>query len=746
MPWDSRTGGGSASRSRAALEAAILDYVDAAQSGGAYKVFESAYAGDPTGATEMGAKLCQALQDSADFGFTLLSKPGAIYKVQQEQTLPLVFGGDTGTTYSRGYCVKVPHGARWVGMGGAARPAKLQALGTLDKVILCNARPGPVATGTGTFVLNSNVITGVTGAGWAAGQYLYGLHFKPGAKIGVYNAGAGTITMVDELGMPLYANVAGANQLLSAGHRGDVIDVSGIVVDGGLHGSFGDAQVQTIPRVWLWGLGDGHRLSDVGITNMTNVAAQLGACYGGEYDNLQASFIRGQGWCIGGNYGNQCRHGHLKRTKSWNIAPYDISGVIQFSQPGNGLFAGIADFEIDWVYSRNAAGIKIGPNSDDYHIKAMVADGRPLYGEPDNGTENSGCKPGQGSTDGTPDKCGSGTIDLIVSKYAWNAGLFIRSVEKIVIGSYIGYRNGRGSGIVNPITGNTIHATDVDIDYVDDIDGIFYSKFAGGRGVVFGPNMGIGNGRVDVRSPGQVDAVNAVFFEPGASMGGQFAATLLDDWPAITGTGNTTTGSPTITSVSAAAWLPGMPVVGAGIPVNARVGLYDPAGQTITLVDGFGAAANATATAAGVTLSSSLNLKALSAVTAGPLLLKPYRTNVTSRMDVRIGASKLAIEDALLASGTGPKEGTVTLVATTTQTDIANANVITVDQTANGGGFYEPDVTITPANAAAAALAIQPRATVSSNFTLRLIHGNATGGEIFTWRIARYMWRAAKLA
>lgn len=484
---------------------------------------------DPTGVTDATALLNTALQYSADEGVILEADPGAIFLVSQTGTKDFVNPAGAVSS-SHAYAVEIPDGARinW-------RGASLKCAAADNLVVLSNENTQATATGTATLDGTTAGLTAVTGTGWAVGQYIAGTGIQPDTTITAVGSGTLTLSKV--------TITAGTGVTISAVAAADVIVCEDIVVDGGgtdgatftgvftngsadvtsvtvLSGTLANGQTvrggmlsgaaatglsgtigsydsgagtltlsatytgttgtltvgtgtRTRPAVWLYGLAEGSKVS-VAVQNCSYQGGQISACDGTEFGDLLTRDIRGQGWQIGGVTADQNRNCLFSgRIDAKRIANYGT-----FNQPGNGVTFGGARCNGWRMLARNCAGgnkLLGGCNDVDFDLSDF--DGTVFGGESDFNTNNSGTKV-QGSS--TSELIGRVSIGRVKSRNCTGQGFYGRYINRLTIGQYEGYRNGRDG-------------THNDVD-VDNMTGIFTvasldSNLAGFGGVILGDSV-----------------------------------------------------------------------------------------------------------------------------------------------------------------------------------------------------------------------------------------------------------------
>lgn len=649
------------------------------------------------------ARINAALQDSADYGFSLVGDHGLTIPVEQVGTKNFV--GATGNVITgKPYGIEIPTGAR-IHWGYTTL-----ALST-DIVGLSNKRTQAIATGTATTNL-SRTLSSVTGSGWAVGQYISG----PGIQANTRIVSVSLPTIV----VDKQTTAAASGVAISAVRARDEIQDQGYIVD-----CLDRNTARTVPAVWYYGLKD-SLIYGATVKNCNFIAANIGACEDTTFGALYSSALLGQGWLLGGNLADQLRRPTIIGTNEG----HDIAQLNLGSQPGNPFCIGGVDVVIEGVLrGRNCAGAhKHLVFGQDYQAGYSFFDGTAMAGESYQGTNNSGTK-----VQGTDLSDALGTVQFagINSKRCEGPGLYVRGAGDLSIATYDGSFNAR-DGV----------SKDIDADSFDSLvisDGMI--RRAGFSAVSLGSTAGHFAGSLVIHDFSDVTG-GGTGFDIGPSASGKLDR--LEVMDGTTGTANTTNGSPTLTNVLAAAtsgsaFREGMPISGTGIPAGTFCGYVGT--STIVMVDSSGNPVNATATGTAVAISCQRGgLKTIGGSSPATFDVESYRTNISNNIDIR--SDRIRLRNPIFGTGTSSLNGVVTLTAGT-QTDVANANVKTA--AVSGGGYVEPLIELTPMNAAAVALGVV-RYRIPSNFTFKILHATAGGTEVFAYRILEYTHRSVQFA
>lgn len=427
-------------------------------------------------------RINDAIAASAAEGFTLLGIPGLSVTVEEAVGTKNFQGVVGATSNNRPYAVEFV-----AGCDVDFKHMTLQGIEGDDIVLACNENVSVDATGTATSD-GTNVLTSVTGTGWAVGQYIGDSPNadKIPANTVITAVGSGTLTLSNNV-------VAGTGFAINAFRaEDDNVRIQNLIVDGG-----GTAGTRALPHFWLLGLANGSQVDNVLVRNGSYIGALVAACEDTWFGRLDVHTVRGQGWQFGGNFAQQLRRCTIERVRGWNLSDYGAA-----SQPGNPFFLGGVDVQVGHIYGRNCAGgHKIGPNADGVIIESAKFDGRAITGESENvslsNADNTGLKI-QGSTG---IEAGRVSVGTVLSQFCHGPGMLLYYTENLSIGTYNGYRNDNdGDGY------------DISTEGIDDLQiATAQIESPGRHGIAIGSGMGRYRfGTLSIRDCGRVGAAGAI--------------------------------------------------------------------------------------------------------------------------------------------------------------------------------------------------------------------------------------------
>jgi len=670
----------------------------------------SYFGADPTGVTDATKALNEALEASAAHGFKVVAHPGAKYKISEAGTKKLRNENEIKSgTYP--YAVQIPSGANvdWQG-------AELIAATGTDQVLLLSNKESTLTT--------------------------------------------------------------------------DVIVCKNVVINVNNRESTARGQV----AVEFYGLAKGSELDNITVECCgSSVAGYIIACNQLKVGKLYAFHLKGQGWLIGGNTGfanTDCEFDLIHAE--------DVTSNGTFNEPGNGILIGSHRCSFTRLYSRNCAGgHKIAPGCKDLSIGTSIFDGTVNEGEANNNSENCGTKvqgdapiaegsatangtetltsvtetlengtisTRSGSTAitasvitwengqvitstnlpfGTTVVSGGGTTSLVVSQKATATGSGTKAYRGWKVGQYIsGPQIPEGTTVtevgksgeikvsssIPTGTPLAIRATDTPPPTRVQI-GKVISRFCDGAGFLTIYSGEVGVDEIACYKNSRLGVINDVVAEYFDRL---TIGRLVSEWSGFGGL------------LTRFGWINRIEIE--------TLRIRNPGDVTTVNVNGIAplgeGAASCHITRAEIIDDRSLPIgsQAVAATNENIFRIEHYTTNIG--IDQRISSPKHWLGDPLKGNLEFAQAGALEPAAKALSFVVSNQNVRSIEyKNAKGeAGYSQPVIVIEPMNEAAQALGV-PRYTVPALYELKFwFPKEATGTEVYRWRIIGIQWTKAKLA